>query len=575
MMLYCRSSFSTILEMPGLLSKILLDKFYPSLDLYNDLYSNNKIIEFEDYIYNLSGITINNSIIDSTHTPKEIFNKLGYDFYECKTEEDINSFKKYYAKGEKLCTFESNRLLRCYIFWVVKRNALQLKREDYLTPNREDEYGTSVMSIQFDKSKYNRLSIKNRYNDAINNPDATYGNNLDNIYPGLTRSFFNTYGLIAKSSLESNFSLDNHVYASDKKYYKYNYNYNGIYYTTNNIIIDSNKINTYPKEKYIIFDYFVLDLVNKQLYCYDNKIEESFPKVIGNIKYINIYNDKENNCKHINITNDKQEKYIITLSKDNKLINIENDTCQILPDRFLIMNRFLKQLNLNKITTIGNQVLYSNTELEYINCECIVNIGDDFLRNNINLSFIILPNCKKIGSYFLSSNRILTNISIPKVEEIGNNFLFSNLFIKNIDSDKLKIIGNNFLYNNDNIKVINLNSVIKIGNFFMFNNKKIEHINMNNLEIVGSNFLINNLNVIYINLPNIKFIDKYFMSMNQLISYINIPNIEYISDYFLYKNKCNIDIIYNKQVICENKVNKIIQDIINNNIKDNNNSRTK
>ena len=35
-------------------------------------------------------------IENSKKTPKELFEEEGYDFYECKTEEDIQKFKKYY-----------------------------------------------------------------------------------------------------------------------------------------------------------------------------------------------------------------------------------------------------------------------------------------------------------------------------------------------------------------------------------------------------------------------------------------------------------------------------------------------
>lgn len=561
-MIYCRSSFSTILEIPGLLSKLILDNFYPSFDLYNDLVLNNKLIEFEDYIYNLSGISVSDSLIDSSLTPKEIFDKLGYDFYECRTEDDINYFKRYYAKGEELCTFLSNRLSRCYVFWVVRRDALKLNREEYTKPSREDEYGTSVMSIQFDKSKYNRLSIKNRYNDTINNPDATYGNNLDNIYPGLTRSFYSTYGLITRSSLESNFYMNGYVYGSDKRFYKYNYCYNGIYYCTDNIIIDNDSVLKYPKEKYIIFDYFVLDLVNKKLFCYDSSINDSLSSVIGNIKYINIFNDNTNMCKYVNIINDSNDKFVITLSRDNKLIKFENDSCKELPDRFLIMNRYLKELCLYNLNSIGNDVLYSNTDLEYLKCDNVLFIGDDFLRSNVNLSFIVLPYCNSIGSYFLSSNRILSSIFIPNVLKIGKNFLFSNIFLNSIECNRLEYLDSNFLYNNDSISCIRFDSLVSVGNYFMFNNKRIDDISFDSLEVIGNNFLMNNLYISSVNLPCVKYIGKYFMSMNENINYIKIPNVEYIGNYFLYKNRNRIDVICNSNVRYENKVNKIFIDNI-------------
>ena len=69
-----------------------------------------------------------------------------------------------------------------------------MKREDFDKPAREDEYGTSVMGIQFAKTGVSTVSIKNRYNHTVNNPDATYGNNLDKIIPGVNNDETLLYG---------------------------------------------------------------------------------------------------------------------------------------------------------------------------------------------------------------------------------------------------------------------------------------------------------------------------------------------------------------------------------------------
>ena len=81
--------------------------------------------------------------------------------YECKTESDIQEFRKYYAPGEELCTFNGGRLNRCHVFFAVKKNVDQITRTNFLNPQRQDEYGTSVISIQFTRGKPNILSIKN------------------------------------------------------------------------------------------------------------------------------------------------------------------------------------------------------------------------------------------------------------------------------------------------------------------------------------------------------------------------------------------------------------------------------
>ena len=157
-------------------------------------------------------------------------------------------------------------------FFAVKTNVDEIKRENFPNPERQDEYGTSVISIQFTKDENCTLSIKNRYNHTVPNPDATFSNNLDNIIFGLTYNFEKYYGF--KQKYINDFELKGYVRANDGKYYKYNYEINNIYYCPNNIIIDNFEVKRLPKEKYLLFDYFILDLQNKRLQLYDDSIKD-------------------------------------------------------------------------------------------------------------------------------------------------------------------------------------------------------------------------------------------------------------------------------------------------------------
>ena len=192
MMHLCRKLFPTLLEKEGLLSSLLLDHFKESKSLYYDIVDNCIVNEFEVYINNL--VYSNEDIVyqNSNMHPKDLLSMVGYDFYECNTQEDVLSFKKYFREKEMLCSFEGNRLERSFVFFCVKKDVDKIKpRED---PVRQDEYGTSVISIQFSKENNHTLFITNRYNHLVNNPDATFGNNLENIIPGLTLSFEKYYG---------------------------------------------------------------------------------------------------------------------------------------------------------------------------------------------------------------------------------------------------------------------------------------------------------------------------------------------------------------------------------------------
>ena len=108
--------------------------------------------------------------------------------------------------------------------------------------------------------------IKKRYNHSITNvnPDATFGNNLDNIIEGLTQSFTSHYGIELLENNKYNLEIPNYVKAGDKKFYKYNFEFDNVYYCPNNTIIVNGEVKTFDKDKYLVFDHFVLDLENKK-----------------------------------------------------------------------------------------------------------------------------------------------------------------------------------------------------------------------------------------------------------------------------------------------------------------------
>ncbi len=156
----CRELFPVILEQEGLLSKLLLDNFEPSHFLYEDIVKNGVVNSFKNYIYSFIDVEIEKEVrVDKN--PKELLSEAGYDLYECHSESDIQKFKEYYTSREALCTFRGGRLKNCYVFFVVKKNVDQIRRGNFNHPKRQDEYGTSVISIQFTRDETHTLSIKN------------------------------------------------------------------------------------------------------------------------------------------------------------------------------------------------------------------------------------------------------------------------------------------------------------------------------------------------------------------------------------------------------------------------------
>ena len=253
----CRDLFPQLLETDKLFT-ILSNSFYLNKQLYNDIIKENKINDFKNYIMSLVSIEIdNNNII--IKTPYELMNEVGYTLHEIKTTEELNSFKKYYKTNELLCTFKDgkdgeNRLKNYHIFFAVKDGIENIKRSN--NPRREDDYGISVISIQIQRIN-NWISIKNRYNHTVNNPDATFSSNLNNIQEGLTEAFNKAYNLKINKSQKSSFELKNYVKFSNK-YYKFNMEINNIYYCPDNITITNGEVKEWDKSQYRIIDYFFI-----------------------------------------------------------------------------------------------------------------------------------------------------------------------------------------------------------------------------------------------------------------------------------------------------------------------------
>ena len=531
MMHLCRELFPTLLEKEGLLSELLLEHFEPSRFLYDDIISNRLDIDFEDYIYSLVDIEEIKEKKDYK-TPEELLEEVGYDLYECQTEEEIQCFRKYYSKNEELCTFRGNRLKRCYVFFAVKKDVDNIRRENFQNPEREDLYGTSVISIQFTKDTNHTLSIKNRYNHTVNNPDATFGNNLDNIVEGLTESFSRYYGM-TQAKIASDFEIPGYVQAGNGKYYKYNYEIDNIYYCPNNIIIDNFKAIKLSQNKLLI-DYFILDLENKTISLYDYNIQDCFPNSLNDMLKIQII--KENEYKKI-IINTKSGNIFIKIDNKNQIIEYQNNNIQRIGDNFLWLNESLNYMELLNVVEVGDRFLYFNESLNHLNLPNVVKIGENFLKRNSILTQLNLPNTVEIGDGFLTYNNLLTQLSLPNVIEINAYFLCNNESLNYLELPKVKQIGDNFLYYNASLTQLSLPNVVKIGNKFLCENKSLTQLSLPKAKKIGDSFLKFNESLTQLSLPDVIEIGNYFLCENKSLTQLSLPNVKKIGDSFLISNK--------------------------------------
>ena len=550
MMHLCRKNFSTILETPGLLPNILLSTFYPSRYLYEDIVDGYLDDFIQLVISRELSITKKGKVelLDTEKSPKELLDEAGYNFFECHKEEEIQEFKKYYQKDEELCTFRGGRLAQCYVFFAVSKNIDSIKRKDYPNPRRDDKYGTSIMSIQFTRTKPNTLSIKNRYNHTVNNPDATYSNNLEKIIPGLTKAFEKYYNLV-QSNEPGEFDVPTYIKASDNLFYKYNFEINNTYYCPDNIIIENFNPQKLAKERYILMENYILDLKEKTIKNCFKDSRDSFPDTIKNIKNISVTTNKDTHTKKIEITVDGEDKLIIIeLNKYNEIISYENLLITKIGDYFLKNNTKLKKLSLDNVVEIGSDFLQYNEELKKLSLDNVVEIGSDFLQYNEELTTLQLPKVKKIRDHFLLDNTKLKNITMANLEEVGKNFCCFNREIKEISFPNLKTIGNNFFADNIKINKIYLPKTEKIGDNFLKCNDDLEELVLPNTLKIGNNFLLFNQKLNKLILKNLEEVGRDFLRSNEILEILIVPRLKNIGSYFLFQNKCLKEILLDSVV---------------------------
>lgn len=348
---------------------------------------------------------------DTDENPIELLKQAGYNAFVVENDEQKNSIKKYYRPGEQICTFtDSFRHLEYYIIHAVKYNADKIQPSE--NPARDDEYGTSVISIQIAKTG-GFISIKNRYNHTVENPDATFDNNPDKIIPGLSSSLKKFFGVdfeVFQGRMPSNFVL------IKDQFVEYNYERNNFYFGPT-YYSNGTEITELNSDYEVMLDCFILDKRNGKL------------RDPANIRQTNATYD---------ILRDIFENKKITdqVNKNSKERTIFADNIKIAT----IKDGKITGLHLPNVKAICPEFLSWNIDsLKTISLPDADFCAKNFLINNSVLEECIAPNLKYVHDRFLP-NAPLKKISFPKLESAGECFACrSNP--ESIDLPKLKTLG--------------------------------------------------------------------------------------------------------------------------------------
>ena len=396
-------------------------------------------------------------------TPFQLLDKAGYDAFYADTLEKQNSIRPYFAKGEELCTFkDARRFENYYIIHALKKDVDKIKRDDFLYPEREDEYGRSVISIQISK-KGGFIKITNRYNHAVANPDNTFNSNPDMIIPGLSESicrFFKVDFSCRKPRLPEGYVMYN------GQVLKYHTERNNTYFGENFFLKDG-IVCGLDKRTDIMLDAFVFNNQNKVL---------SNPAGL-NDAFVSAFM-QEIEGKKVRIDSDKETGHKLVCADGAQILDVYEGK--------------IIGLHFPAATEIGDGFLMGNETVRYVSLPNVEKIGDDFMYFNDSLASVNMPNVVEIGDNFIHNNRHLCILKLPAVEYIGYDFLSCNRDLEDLQLPAVKEVRGGFLEQNEALRILNCPYLEEIGDFSLIRNKSVISAYMPSLRGVGEDVLIEN-----------------------------------------------------------------------------------
>lgn len=573
-MQFCRDNFSTILDNDGALLQLLQKLFNPSKSLYDDL---KKMRMLDDFV-----VFINSKYEESQKTdevqqeidvpsPAELMDKAGYVLYKCETVEDVEMFMKYYAYGESLCTFDEieDRLSTHTIFFAVKKDVDKIRREDFDDPQRQDDYGTSVISLQFTKTT-GYLSIKNRYNHVVDDPDATFSNNLDNIYPGLSESFDKHYALGKSKNKKRPFVMSGYVQDLEGKYYKCNYQDENIYYCEDNIVIKDGVVYQYPKDRYELIDHFLYDKDTETIVDLEAKEDQmppdSFVSTFDNVDKVDII--KGENGGRIFVVTDKEGKVAqIGVDKSNRIVSYSNHNLTELPPRFLHRGKHLEKIDLPNVEIMGSMCFDRASSIQEVSMPKLTRMGDYCFTFASKLTTLSMDSLTKMGRHCFSRcdklkvldlpnlismgercfdyadveqinlpqlidmedgcfefNYTLRKLILPNLQRMGEDCFKWNYSINTISMDKLTKMGS-YCFGSACVKKVILPNLIEMGDECFAHYAGTEEISMDKLEHMGGGCFMENMALKEVSLPSLQTMGELCFAENQSIIKLSLDSL--------------------------------------------------
>lgn len=375
--------------------------------------------------------------------PYELAKVAGYELTgPFDTVEDFAGFAKDFRQGERICTFNNPqaRLEGYHILWLRSGDVDDIPPADELTqeniteswkahlktigrydaesdsynleglmPSRQDPYGVSSMSVQISR-RGGHVSIKNRYNHSVSNPDSTFGNDLDFIAYGLKRAVYHEVGREDLLYLQNAQPANGYVLDNSGGLHKYLYESENIYFGEYEYI-ENGEVKAVDRGAF--------DMLSPELYISkskDGKIIDARGRVLKTA-----YEVDEDGTQKLHIYDGQgrlQQTYSFTYNEQGKAENVSLIITKEAWISDITNNPALTSLSLAEGASVGN--IYGNSALTSLSLAEDASAGE--ISDNPTLTSLSLAERSSTRSIY--SNPALTSLSLA--EGASTRHIYSN-----------------------------------------------------------------------------------------------------------------------------------------------------
>ena len=461
--------------------------------------------------------------VQSGLNPFELLKKAGYNAFYADTERKKNSIKHYYANREAICTFrDSERHKNYHIIHCIKEGADKLKRSDFKGhEDRQDEYGTSVISIQILKTG-GFIKICNRYNHTVENPDNTFGSNPDNIILGLSDSLKKHFNVNFSIPYLSKYVLPEYYIIVQNHLIYYTLEKEDMYFG-DGVYVDGGEIIPIQKDYQFFMKQYLFDLKAKTVTTFFYEDDKFANVLIEEMKGKNIQRKKNENGFDLLLDG----ALFLSFDEDKNVTKARLLKAVSLPDDSFKGERSLTFFEAPNLSIIGNDC-FENTSLNHFFAPNLIRMGAHCFSFGCDFEKLVFENLKSMGdSCFFNID--VKELYFPKLKEIPSHSLRCNRFLEKIYAPKVLGVREYGIYSNEKLKEVFLPSCKKVGGKSLSHNFNLKVLNLLKLKQAEVGAVSFNLKLKKIYVPKLVSTERETFSNNAIGCYIEAPNLVFVS----------------------------------------------